>query len=421
MKMRTVPITELIEHPQNARQGDVGAIATSIEANGVYKPLVVQASTRYVLSGNHSLKAMRALGHKRVSIVEVDVDDETARRVLLADNRTSDLATYDNEALAAMLREIATPDPAALLGTGWDGDDLDDLLRDLNSEPRQTGDDGPPPLPTGEPESKLGEVYELGPHRLICGDATDTSHAAELMQGEHASLLFTSPPYGDARDYDKESGVNLDPEHLAAFLGVFAEHADLVAVNLGLLRKDHAVVPYWDAYLERGAESGLTLVSWNVWDRGQPWSIAQNTALFPLEHEWVLVWSSAQKLRKLNLTVKNKTPGARTGVTNRQQDGTLERVGTKIVRERRSLGTVFRSPPHLGPDAGHPAMFPVALPQAYIDAATDRGDAVIDPFAGSGSTMVAAHALDRRCFMAEISPRYCDVIRERWRRIEAPE
>lgn len=131
--MRTVPIEDLIEHPDNPREGDVGAIAVSMEQNGVYRPLVVQASTKFVLAGNHSLKAMRTLGHKRVPIVEVDVDDATARRIMLVDNRASDLASYDNQLLTDLLTDIARENPEALLGTGYDGDDLDELLKQWNS------------------------------------------------------------------------------------------------------------------------------------------------------------------------------------------------------------------------------------------------------------------------------------------------
>lgn len=128
--IRRTPVTELTPHPSNPRQGDVGAIVQSIEANGWIGSLVAQLSTGHVLAGNHRLQAAIHLGMDKVPVHWVDVDDETALRILLADNRTADLATYDDQQLAALLQTFGTTD--ALNGTGFDGDDLDTLLSDLD-------------------------------------------------------------------------------------------------------------------------------------------------------------------------------------------------------------------------------------------------------------------------------------------------
>lgn len=222
-------------------------------------------------------------------------------------------------------------------------------------------------------------------------------------------LLFTSPPYMDARDY---GGNELGLDTITKFISVFCEMVELQAVNLGIIRKDNQIVRYWDSYIAEAELAGLKLLSWNIWDRQQPWSMAQNTAMFPIEHEWVFVFGKIRK--SLNLTVENKTPGTRTGITNRQKDGTLERASPKEVRTHRPLGTIFRSPPHIGSDIGHPAMFPVALPEAYIEACTDTGGIVCEPFSGSGTTLIACERLGRKCRAVEISPAYCAVAIQRW-------
>jgi hypothetical protein len=126
-KYRTAKLDELRPHPDNPRQGDVGAIHTSIEANGFYGSLIVQKSTQYVLAGNHRLVALRQAGAATVPVIEVDVDDATAKRILLADNRTNDLATYDDHHLLAILAALSDED--GLVGTGYDQDDLDALAR----------------------------------------------------------------------------------------------------------------------------------------------------------------------------------------------------------------------------------------------------------------------------------------------------
>jgi ParB-like chromosome segregation protein Spo0J len=146
----TVPIKNLTPHPDNPRQGDIGAIAVSIQENGWYGTLVAQQSTGVVLAGNHRLQAAKQLGMKELPVYWVDVDDTTARKILLADNRVNDLASYDSEALAEILTDLATTDD--LLGTGYDGDDLDDLLSDME-EP-----EAPPEFPSFDDDLETEQV-----------------------------------------------------------------------------------------------------------------------------------------------------------------------------------------------------------------------------------------------------------------------
>jgi ParB/Sulfiredoxin domain len=121
-----VPLDSLIPHPRNVRHGDVGAIVQSLEAHGQFRPLVVQMSTRHIIGGNHTWRAMKALAWTDADVTILDVTDEEALRMLLVDNRSSDLATYDDSGLADVLRQLA--EAGSLAGTGYDGDDLDDLL-----------------------------------------------------------------------------------------------------------------------------------------------------------------------------------------------------------------------------------------------------------------------------------------------------
>tara|TARA_R110000824_G_scaffold188170_2_gene369508 strand:- start:1168 stop:1740 length:573 start_codon:yes stop_codon:yes gene_type:complete len=127
--IRKTPTVDLTLHPDNPRQGDIGAIIESIEANGWFGTLVAQCSTGHVLAGNHRLQAASHLDIDKVPVHWVDVDDEAALRILLADNRTSDLATNDDAVMAELLTTLATTD-IGLPGTGYDGDDLDLLLQD---------------------------------------------------------------------------------------------------------------------------------------------------------------------------------------------------------------------------------------------------------------------------------------------------
>jgi len=133
LTISNTPIDDVKPHPQNVRQGDVGAISESLRAHGQYRPIVVQKSTGYILAGNHTWKAAKALGWTRIETTELDVDDDRALRILLVDNRANDLATYNDHALADLLRDLASTE-SHLKGTGYDGDDLDELLTTVLSE-----------------------------------------------------------------------------------------------------------------------------------------------------------------------------------------------------------------------------------------------------------------------------------------------
>jgi len=123
-------IDDITPHPKNVRQGDIGAISESLKAHGQYRAIVVQRSTGHILAGNHTWKAAKALGWKQISAHFIDCDDEKAMRILLADNRANDLATYDDAALAAVLKELAATDDG-LTGTLYDGESLDRLIADI--------------------------------------------------------------------------------------------------------------------------------------------------------------------------------------------------------------------------------------------------------------------------------------------------
>lgn len=405
-QIERVPLDSLVLYPGNPRRGDVDVIADSMRVNAQYEPLVVQASTRRVLAGNHRLLAAQNLGWEEIDVVLVDVDDEHARRIMLSSNRTSELGSFDEELLVTQLNALAELD-----GTGFGANDLVELESRLEALARLENPADPdevPPVPI-EAISKLGEVYTLGEHRLMCGDATDPEQVATLMGDERAELLFTSPPYLNLRTYTE--GVD-DPVILSRFIPVWAERADLLAVNIGLVVREYEVVPWWKPYLD--AAAGLKLLAWNVWNREEATNPSAQQMMFPLWHEWVFVFGGVPK--SPNKTVPTKHPGSSNASrSQRNADGSIAPRPGPATGSHKALGSVLTLPSFKGPSPGdHPAVFPVALPTAYIEAVTRLADAVADSFAGSGSTLIAAEQTGRRCFAMEIDPVYCDVIRQRY-------
>jgi ParB-like chromosome segregation protein Spo0J len=130
IKHQTIDIDSIQPHPKNVRQGDIGAISESLKAHGQYRPIVVDERTNQILAGNHTWKAAKALGWSQIQVSLIQTkDDDEALRILLADNKATDLADYDNDGLEQLLKQLAESDNG-LLGSLYDGDDLDLLIND---------------------------------------------------------------------------------------------------------------------------------------------------------------------------------------------------------------------------------------------------------------------------------------------------
>jgi hypothetical protein len=167
IETETISIDLLQPHPRNVRQGDIGAISESLKAHGQYRPITYQKSTGRILAGNHTWKAAKALGWKEIVATSVVCNDEEAIRILLADNRTSDLADYDDAGLVELLKELADT-TTGLEGTLFDGDTLDQLLNDLG---QQIIDD--------DSTSKYSQAVKV-PHYEIVGEEPKTNELLDL-------------------------------------------------------------------------------------------------------------------------------------------------------------------------------------------------------------------------------------------------
>lgn len=193
---RTVELTEVQPHPDNPRQGDVDAIGESIDANGFYGALLVQQSTGHILVGNHRYLAAMKAGIEQLPALVIDVDDERAKRILVADNRSGDMATWDEDALHAMLSELAVTDEE-LAGTLYSQDELDNLLlRDTGTTPPGDGSLlAKTDVTVGPPQRTVerGQVWHVGPHVLVCADVlTGWPTWAPYLSGD--DLVFAPYP-----------------------------------------------------------------------------------------------------------------------------------------------------------------------------------------------------------------------------------
>jgi len=387
------PIGGLLEDPKNARVHDdanLDAIEASLRAHGQRKPIVVKDGV--VIAGNGTLRVARRLGWVALACVEYEGPEALARAYALADNRAAEQATWDPELLAFALREA---DGAGLLdATAFDRAGADEILAAAIANAAPKGEDPGPGEPPETPVSKRGALYQLGEHRLLCGDSTDPDDVTCLMGNERATLMATDPPY--LVDYDAQNhpqsfankgrktanktwDAYKDPEKGADFFSRFLraalEHAleeNVAIYQWHASRRSDLVTRAW-------AENGLLTHQSIVWVKARP-VLTRSHFMWQYEPCWYGWKQGHPPLRRPPTNQSNVWPISQKG----QLDGI------------------------------HATQKPTEIFEWPIAWHTKPGEVVYEPFCGSGSQIVAAAKLGRRCYAIEISPAFCDVIRRRF-------
>jgi DNA modification methylase len=366
--------------PGNPRRGDVDAVARSLATFGQRKPIVARRSDRTVIAGNHTLAAARQLGWDEIAVVWTDDDDVTAKAYALADNRTAELGGYDDAELAALIGEVHDVDHALLDATGWTDEDLDALLAKLEPEELPPALSDPDDVPeTGPaPVSVVGDVWTLGPHRLIVGDATDVTMWDNLLRTEVADMVWTDPPYGVGYVGGTEDALTIHNDRL--------DEAGLSELLSGVFGAALSVTRSGAAWYVASPPGPLSLL---FGQRLLEIGVLRQTLIWVKDS---LVLGHSDYHYRHEPIYYGWTPG---GVHHATPDRTQDSVH-EVPRPKASRD--------------HPTMKPVALIARHIENSTDRGALVVDPFGGSGSTLIAAHGTGRLARLIELDPRYADVI-----------
>ena len=427
------PIDRLIDYARNPRKNDhaVDQMAAAIAEFGFRFPVCAK-STGELVDGHLRLKAARKLGLATVPVVLADeLTDAQIKAFRLLANRSATWAEWDDALLALELEDLKLAE-FDLSMTGFEDAELSRLLAgevdgdagggvDEQADADSDAADDVPEA-AAAPVSRAGDVWVLGSHRLVCGDAGDPAVVAALMQGEAARLCFTSPPYGNQRDYTGGTG-----DWDALMRGVFAalpmSDDGQVLVNLGLIHRDNEVIPYWDGWLGWMRTQGWRRFAWYVWDQGPGLPGDWQGRLAP---SFEFIFHFNRNRRKPHKTVPCKHAGQEShlradgsSTAMRSKDGSINGWAhkgqpTQDMRIPDSVIRVMRHKGKIGQDIDHPAVFPVALPEFVIEAYSDAGDVVFEPFGGSGTTMLAAQRTGRRCHSVEIATEYADVAVKRF-------
>lgn len=410
MKIVYKSVTQITPYENNPRVNDkaVEAVAASIKEFGFKQPIVVD-SQGVIVAGHTRYKAALSLGMDKVPVlVADDLTEEQVREYRLADNKTAEQAQWDWSKLEEELANIDTD----MSIYGFEKYETVEVEQDECPEAKEESD----------VKIKEGDIFKLGNHVLMCGDSTSEDDIRMLMGGQKAELLFTSPPYSDMRSYE---GGDLEVSHIAEFIKAYKEYVPYQVVNLGIKRSGGEIDTYWDEYIKQAKQCGYKLLAWNVWDKCGKMSVGSASAMIPIRHEWIFAFCDTAEFeflfgeepKEINKTRSKKATSIsnkRRMKTVRQQDGSMKysSFGSTTSQMKKMESITSLLPVNASSD--HPAMFPVELPAEYIKAMTGEGDTVIEPFGGSGTTLIACEQLGRKCRIMELSPKYCDLIIRRW-------
>jgi site-specific DNA-methyltransferase (adenine-specific) len=387
-----VPIGELTIDPANARKHskrNLDSIAASLKRFGQQKPIVIDKA-KVVRAGNGTLQAAISLGWETIGCVMTELTGPDAMAYAIADNRTAELAEWDDPVLKATLESLEDFDKELLDACGYTSEELDELIESKSDQKETTEDEVPEP--PADPITKPGDLWILGRHRVLCGDSTKTEDVVRLMDGAKAELFNTDPPYGVS-----VAGGTHDPRDVKNYRsGGTIENDKLTGEKLAV---------FLESAFKNAADCLTAGAAWYVWFAGTETEafLRASVSLGGMRH--VLVWVKPNFVfgrcdyhYRHEPVMYGWTSGAgHRWYGCRTQDSVWEaKVGVDLEKKL------------------HPTSKPVSIAARPIENHTKNNEIVLDLFLGSGTTLIAAEQLGRKCYGMEISPQYCDVIVNRW-------
>lgn len=366
LKIEYIPIEDIKPYKNNAKlhpEEQIQQIKNSILEFGFKDPIAIWNDT--IVEGHGRLLAAQELGYKELPVIRLDdLTDEQRKAYTLAHNKLTMNSDFDLDILTAELDDITDIDMSDF---GFDLDfDTD--------EPAEVVEDDYDEEPPEEPKAKLGDIYQLGRHRLMCGDSTKADDVDALMNGVKADMVFTDPPYGMK----------------------YTSHRPKEEIRFEMLKNDDVILDFFP-YIEKYS-TGFVFVctTWKVLD------------------QWLPLFKNYLDLS--NMIIWNKGGG---GIGDLKTTFSVDYEiilcsSRKNEIKGKRIGSVWTCNRDNAVDYKHPTQKPVGLSYIAISHTTDEKNSVLDLFGGSGSTLIACEQLNRNCFMMEFDPKYVDVIIDRW-------
>ena len=369
LKVEYIPIDELKPYDKNAKihtAEQIDQIKQSITDFGMNDPIGVWGKDNLIVEGHGRLIACKQLGFMEVPIIRLDsLTDEQRRAYTLIHNQTTMSTGFDIDILNEELDNIDID----MSGYGFDIDiEIDDIDEDT-----EVKEDEAPEAKEGELKAKMGDIYQLGRHRLMCGDSTKAEDVDRLMDGTKADMVFCDAPYGykyESNHQDKYKMLQNDDKIL-----------DFIPAIWGMMKDNCPVYEFcgWQSlkqWLEYFENTSLDLKNVIIWKKNN-WSMGDLKGAYAGQYEVILYLNK----------------------------GRVELNGARDT----DIWEFDREPPKM-----HPTMKPIELIAYALEKSSKKDDVVLDCFGGSGSTLIACEQLNRKCYMMELDPHYIDVIIQRW-------
>ena len=387
LNVEYIPVGQLKPYAKNARKHeeyDVGQIAESIERYGFNDPIGIWSKDNIIVEGHGRLLAAKKLGMKEVPCIRLDdLTDKQRREYAILHNKTAELSAWDIDLLAEDIGDL-----------DFSGFDIDWGFPADVEETEIVEDEAPEVDEENEPITKLGDIWQLGRNRLICGDSTDRATVERLMDGAKADMVFTDPPY------------NVDYSSKNAFLNE-ADKGNRIQKDI------EGDFGYTD---EECGEKLWKPAFQNMRDNAKDCCSIYVTMPQGGAHMMMMMMIAAAgwQVKHELIWVKNNHVLGRTDYFYKHEPIMYGWSKThKFYGKGKFDKSVWEIPKPQKSDL-HPTMKPIALIANALENSSKENDIVLDLFGGSGSTLIACEQLNRVCYMAELDEKYCDVIIKRW-------
>lgn len=428
-------IDDLVPAPYNPRvdlrlgDPDYEKLKRSIQEFGLVEPVVWNKRTGHVVGGHQRLKILRELGYEEVEVSVVDLDEEREKLLNVALNKIE--GDWDNFKLKELLQELEFGGADIEL-TGFDEDEIDKLFQQfvVDEEIRDDAFDPDEVLKEIEqPVTRPGDLWRLGVHYVLCGDATRMEDIRRLMAGKKAHMVFTDPPYnvdytGKTKDALKIKNDRMKANEFYEFLLAAFQNAYDVTVPGGAIYIAHADMEGIN-FRTAMVDSGWLLKQCIIWVKN---TIVMGRQDYHWKYEPILYgwkpgaahrWYGGRKQATVveypvGLAISKQGDEHLLTITSGASSVVLKVPSYEVVYQGTEEGSTvwrFEKPAR---NAEHPTMKPVPLVARAIQNSSKPGDIVLDMFLGSGSTLIAAEQTGRICYGLEFDPVYCDVIVKRW-------
>lgn len=368
MEIIKLNINEVIPYPDNPRKNDnaVDAVAESIKQCGYCSPIVIDEDN-VILAGHTRLKALKKLKWKEVECVrKTGLTEEQKKKYRILDNKTNELAEWDFDLLE---EEID--------GLDFDGFDFGFDMSAFEEPQEIVEDEAPEVDEDAEPIAKQGDIWQLGRHRLMCGDSTDKATVELLMNGNKADMVFTDPPYGMKLDTDY-SGMQGNGRKGKKYDKVIGDNEDFSPLLITSIFENFDCeeiflwgVDYYFDLIPNFKDGSLI-----VWDK-----TLQTNGDAGYNSEFELLWTKTPHKKEVIHFNWFRYFG----------------LSSQDIKTRE-----------------HPTQKPLQVITPYIEKYSKENNIIVDVYGGSGSTLIACEQLDRTCYIMELDPKYCDVIVKRW-------